>query len=176
MEPNNLTFTSQPVVQPLGKARHAAGAGTASTVALIALGLAATGLKPDEGYRSKTYLDVAKIPTYCYGHADRKSKVGTEHTKAECDAIFDKDIMSKEKAVEKCTPQIAQNPYILASATRLTFNIGEGGYCRSKTAKEFRALNFEAGCQHYTDWRFAAGKPVLLPRREREMEECLQGI
>lgn len=165
-----------PTPQQPGKARHAAAAGGASAIALIALGIACAGLKPDEGFRAKTYLDIAQIPTECWGHADRKAKVGTNHTLTQCNELLSSDVSGAEKAVERCTPQIANNPYLLASATRLTYNIGQGAYCHSKTAKEFRALDFQAGCQHFTDWRFAAHKPILLTRREREMEECLKGI
>nr|GAT42310.1 glycoside hydrolase family protein [Mycena chlorophos] len=145
---------NNPTPQQLGQARKAAGAGAVASASLVALALAIAGLKPDEGYRSKTYLDVANIPTYCWGHADRSSKVGTYHSPAECEAIFSKDVNAKLEAVKKCTPILANMPNQLAASTRLTFNIGEGNYCHSTIAKNFNAGKFkEASAKKRSAWK-----------------------
>jgi len=175
--------------------KHVAGGG--ASAAVIALALAVTGLKPDEGKRNVTYLDIANLPTYCYGHMDRKAKVGTFHSDKECDALLTTDAKAKEQAVMRCTPQIADNPYMLAGATRLTFNIGEANYCTSGSARFFRASQFKLGCQAFAGWDGVIGKtPIkgamsvrrlkdgryfseirgLHDRRQREIAQCLQGV
>lgn len=156
--------------------KHIAGGGAAA--AAIALALAVTGLKPDEGKRNVTYLDIAKLPTYCYGHMDRKAKVGTFHSDAECNALLTTDAQEKENAVIACVPQIIDNPYVLAASTRLAFNIGPAKFCNSSSARNFRAGNLRAGCNGFAAWRLVGGKVIkgLVDRRAREMAQCLQGV
>ncbi len=160
----------KPPMTPKQKAGVAGGA----SAAVIALALAVTGLKPDEGKRNVTYLDIASIPTYCYGHADRSAKVGSYHTDAQCDALLSKDAKSKEDAVLKCAHVLANRPYQLAASVRLAFNIGEGKFCSSSIAKNFNAGNMKAACAGFPAWRLVNGKVIqgLVERRMREMAQC----
>jgi lysozyme len=152
--------------------------GGIATAAAVALTLAVAGLKPDEAKRNVTYLDIVKVPTYCYGHADRSAKVGSWHSDNECEALLTADAQAKERAVLKCTPALADRPYQLAAATRLAFNIGEGAYCHSTVAKRFNARQWRAGCDAMLAWKNAGGQVVrgLLLRRQRERAQCLEGL
>lgn len=181
----------------LPKARHAATAGGLTAAALAAIALATQGVKPDEGYSARTYLDVAKIPTNCYGHVDRSEKVGTYHTPAQCTALLTGDVGKFERIVEKCTPVLGDKVNQLAAATRLTFNIGPGNYCQSSIARNFNAGNLKAGCNAFLLYSWTtSSRPIpgalqvrklpngrylnqirgLLLRRQREMALCLTGI
>jgi len=156
--------------------KHVAGGGAAAAV--IALVLAVAALKPDEGKDNVTYLDLAALPTYCYGHMDRSAKVGTFHSDRECDSLLSVDAKEKLDAVQACVPQIAGNAYVLAASTRLAFNIGAPKFCSSSIARNFRAGNLRAGCNGFPAWRLVNGKVIqgLVNRRKREMAQCLQGV
>lgn len=164
--------------EPLTTKQKAVGIVGGASGAAMALALAVTALKPDEGKRNATYLDIAKIPTYCYGHVDYNSKVGAYHTDRECDAFLTSDANVKMEAVEKCTPVLKNRPYQLAAATRLAFNIGQGNYCKSSIARNFNAGNFKLACAGFIAWRNVNGKPVqgLIDRRVRETSMCMTGI
>ncbi|HEU4958955.1 MAG TPA: lysozyme [Sphingomonas sp.] len=158
-------------------AKGKVGLGLASASA-IALTMAVAALKTDEGKRNVTYLDIARVPTYCFGHADRTATPGSYHSDAECDALLTADARQTEAAVLKCTPVLADRPHQLAAATRLAFNIGSGAYCRSTVARRFNAKQWRAACDGFLAWRYAGGRAVagLLARRERERAQCLEGL
>lgn len=143
--------------------------------AAIALVMAIAGLKPDEGKSNYTYLDVANLPTECFGHLDRAAKVGTYHTDAQCDALLSSDAQKAENGVLRCTPGLATHPYQLAAATRLTFNIGVNAYCGSTVAKRFNVGQWQAACDGFAAWHYAGGRsiPGLVARRQRERAQCL---
>lgn len=160
---------------PINKKIAVAGGASA---AVIALALAVAGLKPDEGKRNYTYLDIANLPTDCYGHLDRTSKVGSYHSDAECEALLSKDAKAALQHVKACAPTLDNRPYQLAATTRLAFNIGWPKFCSSTIAKKFNAGNFKAACQGFPAWKFVNGKPVVAieNRRKREMAQCLTGL
>lgn len=161
---------------PMSKARKV-GLSTAAAGAL-ALSLAVAGLKPDEGKVNYTYLDIVKVPTECYGHVDYKSPVGTKFSDPQCEALLSTDVNVKLRAVEQCTPILADRPYQLAAATRLAFNIGQGNYCKSGAARAFNSGNLKLGCQRFSGWVKAGGKIIkgLVLRRQREIKQCMEGL
>ena len=158
--------------------------GTVGTAAMgaLALSLATTALKLDEGKANRTYLDVALIPTYCYGHADRSAKVGGMHTDAQCDALLSSDVAVEQRGVAICVPALATRPYQWAAATRLAHNIGVSGFCHSGAAIHFNRGDWRGGCDLFMPWDKAriAGRPVavagLTARRQRERAQCLTGL
>lgn len=147
-----------------------------------ALALAVAALKPDEGKRNVDYLDIAKVPTACYGHTGDDVKVGTRRSDAECDALLTADARVHMDGVIVCTPALADRPYQLAAATRLTFNIGVNAYCRSTIARRFNASDWRGGCDAFLAWNKArvGGQIVvvrgLADRRARERAMCLTGL
>jgi len=168
----------QPMPKPPMTTKQKVAVGGGVSASILALSLAVAGLKPDEGKRNITYLDLANLPTYCYGHLDRAAMVGGYHNDTQCDAILSTDVEAKLKAVEKCTPVLADRPYQIAAATRLAFNIGQGAYCKSGTARAFNAGNLKLGCQRFSGWVKVQGKTVkgLVMRRNREIEQCMKGL
>lgn len=153
-------------------------AGAAGLAATLALSLAVAGLKPDEGKVNHTYLDIVKVPTECYGHVDYRSAVGTPFSDTQCETLLSTDVNVKLQAVEKCTPVLKSHPYQLAAATRLAFNIGQGNYCKSGTARTFNSGNLKLGCQRFSGWVKAGGKIIngLVQRRKREIAQCMTGL
>ncbi len=156
--------------------------GGASVIAL-ATALILTPLMSDEGRRSATYLDIARVPTDCYGHTGADvGRVGTPHTDAQCETLLTGDVRAKMAAVLACTPTLADRPQQLAAATRLAYNIGSAAYCHSGTASAFRRADWRHGCDLMLVWDKArvGGKLVQVPglaaRRQRERVMCLVGV
>lgn len=175
----NSTQPMQPeivVTAPKPPIKHGIMGGAAA--AAMALALAIPSLKTDEGKRNVTYYDIAHLPTECYGHMDRKAKIGAYHTDAQCDAMLTQDVTDKLNEVKACVPQIAGDPYVLAASTRLAFNIGGPKFCSSSIARNFRLGNLSAGCKGFPAWKFVNGKIIkgLVTRRTSEMALCLKGI
>jgi len=157
-------------------------AGGLATAAATALIMAVGALKTDEGKRNVDYLDIARVPTACYGHTGADVKVGTHRSDAECDALLSADARVHMDGVIVCTPTIAKSPNQLAAATRITFNIGVKGYCESTIARRFNTGDWRGACDAFLAWNKAhvGGRIVvvrgLTDRRARERAMCLTGL
>lgn len=144
--------------------------------------MAVAGIKPDEGKVNRTYLDVVKIPTYCFGHVDRTSKVGTLHSDAQCDTILASDVKLEMEGIAACVPTLRTRPVQWAASTRLAHNIGVKAFCGSGAAIHFRRDDWRGGCDLFTAWNKARvdGKLVavrgLTLRRQRERAQCVTGL
>ena len=152
-------------------------------VALLALSLAVTAIKPDEGSHPATYLDLARVPTDCYGHTGPDvGRIGTPHSSAQCDTLLTTDARRIETAVLACTPTLADRPQQLAAATRLAFNVGPNAYCHSGSASAFERGAWRQGCDLMLAWDKArvgvqiVAVPGLAARRQRERAMCLTGL
>ncbi len=158
------------------------GGGLAAAALAAAAAMVMTGLKPDEGKRNATYLDIAGIPTSCYGHRADGEKVGTMHTDAQCEAILSTDVQVRMNGVARCVPALATRPANWSASTRMAFNTGVQAFCGSSTARAFNAGQWRAGCEAMLAWDKAhvGGKivvvPGLLARRQRERAQCLAGL
>ncbi len=147
-----------------------------------ALSIALPALMSDEGKRNVDYLDIARVPTACYGHTGRDVKVGRRRTDSECQALLSDDANVHMAGALRCTPQLADRPYQLAAVTRFTFNVGVAGYCRSTSAKWFAAGEWRRGCDALLAWDKARvnGRVVrvngLALRRQRERAMCVTGL
>jgi lysozyme len=155
------------------------GLAAATTLALV---MAVAALKADEGKRTIDYLDIAKVPTACYGHTGAGVAPGTRRSDAECDALLSTDAKAHLSGVLACTPGVADRPYQLAAATRVSFNIGVAAYCRSTVARRFNAGDWQGGCDAFLAWDKAHidGRILvvrgLADRRARERAMCLTGL
>ncbi|WP_174286619.1 glycoside hydrolase family protein [Sphingomonas bacterium] len=158
------------------------GAIRLAAIGALVLSLATSGIKPDEGKANRTYLDIAKVPTYCYGHADRSAKVGTMRTDAQCDALLATDVRREQLGVAACVPGLRVRPYQWAASTRLAHNIGISGFCHSGAAIHFNRGDWRGGCDLFLPWDKAriGGQVVavagLAARRQRERAQCLTGL
>jgi lysozyme len=57
----------------------------------------------------------------------------------------------------------------------LTYNIGEGAFCRSTLAKKLNSGDYQGACAEILKWNKFNGKPLngLTKRRQQEYEKCL---
>ncbi|MGI4732278.1 MAG: glycoside hydrolase family protein [Janthinobacterium lividum] len=152
-------------------------------VALLALSLVVTAIKPDEGKVNVATRDFAQgVPTECFGHTAPDVKLGERKTDGQCDVLLTADVRSTIAAVSACTPTIADRPQQLAAATRLAFNVGPAAYCHSDSASAFKRGDWRGGCDLMLAWDKArvggklASVPGLAARRQRERTMCLARV
>lgn len=156
--------------------------GSLAGATLAALAMAVAALQTDEGKRNVDYLDIARIPTACYGHTGAGVKVGTRRSDSECERLLTADAQKHINGVLLCTPALAYHPYQLAAATRFAFNAGQSAYCGSTVARRFNAEDYRGGCDALLAWNKARvnGKLVvvkgLADRRARERVMCLTDL
>lgn len=128
-----------------------------------------------EGKSNDPYVDLAGIPTVCFGETRVEMR---RYTDAECEAMLRKAVEGFAKEVLTCTPILAEHPYQLAAATSLAYNIGAKAYCNSSVAKKFNDGDMIGACQGFLAWKYVKGKVVrgLANRRTDEMEVCMVGL
>ncbi len=124
-----------------------------------------------EGEVHEPYKDTGGVATVCIGHTgkDIKSKLYSEQ---ECSAIFVRDLIKAERAVERCTPRVTGNAK--AAFTSFVFNVGEDAYCKSRLSQMANTGNVLGACAMLTNWVYDNGKVVqgLVNRRRAEQRLC----
>lgn len=128
----------------------------------------------EEGLRTVAYLDSANVPTICYGETNGV-KLGDKKTSKECEDIF-KMRLGAISAVVDATISPTLPPETHAALTSWAYNVGTTAMRNSTLVKRANAGDLRGACDELLKWKFAAGKPILLKRRERERELCLSGL
>jgi len=137
--------------------------------------LSAAGLdliKRSEGFRSRTYLDVAGIPTIGYGHrllAHESFPDGiTEEQAAE---MLAEDARQAEQAVERLV-KVALTQSQFDALTDFCFNLGVGRLASSTLLKTLNGGRYEAALEQLLRWDLAGGEvnAGLKTRRDAEFQ------
>jgi lysozyme len=124
--------------------------GGSAAVLGIAMMIATPALMKSEGLVLGPYYDSVNKLSWCYGETEGTPKA--RYTKAECDAMLGVALETRyAQPVVKCTPNI-ENPYILASAIKFSYNGGVNAYCGSSMARHFNAGRYREGCEAYMAW------------------------
>lgn len=158
-------------------------AGRRTIVAVVGAAAAALILSVTpvwEGNRPVGYLDIAGVPTKCFGDT-RDVVVGRRYSDAECRESLDRALVEHAQPVVDCLPEIVGNPYILAAAVDTAYNAGAGALCRSTAALYWRQGMLREGCEALRGWRATinGGKTTvrgLVNRRNAVADLCLQGV
>jgi lysozyme len=137
--------------------------------------LSATGLdllKRSEGFRSRTYLDVAGIPTIGYGHrllADESFPGGI--IEAQATEMLGHDIREAEQAVERLV-KVALTQGQFDALTDFCFNLGAGRLASSTLLKSLNGGHYEAAREQLLRWDHTRGEvnAGLKARREAEFQ------
>ena len=128
-----------------------------------------------EGRRLKAYLDTEGVWTIGVGHTAGAGapipRAGMTITRAECDAIFARDLLKYEAAVNAVLERpISQRQF--DACVSLCFNIGtgqvaarKGGFAGSTVAKRINAGDLEGAAEAFLMWNKPA---VILSRRRGE--------
>jgi lysozyme len=134
-------------------------------------------IKRFEGFRSKPYLDVVKIPTIGYGTItidnQRVTMQTPECTEAQAskwllDHVTDVVLPCLVKA--NIINKINQNQG--DALVSFIYNIGGGAFAKSTLLKCIQSGSFYAAADEFLKWDKAGGKPVkgLTIRRQAERE------
>ena len=153
-----------------------------SKAALAALAALLLSLPADEGKRNYPYKDIAGILTVCYGHTGRDIEM-RKYSDQECLDILQKDTEKHMLIVQGCSKrEIPAGP--LAAFT--SFNFNTGGWCNSRSNREWNAGNSREACRAMAyspngnpAWSYINGNKFvkgLHDRRIREMNECLKDL
>ncbi|EBW7445772.1 lysozyme [Salmonella enterica subsp. enterica serovar Muenchen] len=156
------------------KSLIAGGAGAIAIAAALITG--PNGNDGLEGVRYQPYQDVVGVWTVCYGHTGKDIILGKTYTKAECQALLDKDLNAVARQI---------NPYIkvtLPETTRgalysFVYNVGAGNFRTSTLLRKINQGDINGACDQLRRWTYAGGKQWkgLVTRREIEREVCTWG-
>lgn len=151
-------------------------------VAIGSLVLAAStlvGIALHEGYTDRAIRPVeGDVPTYGFGTTRRAdgSPVAMSDKTTPTRALVDllRDASKFEQAVKRCAP-VPMHPHEFAAYVSLTYNIGEGAFCKSTLSQKLRQLDYEGACKEILRWDKFQGKPLrgLTLRRQAEYKQCM---
>jgi lysozyme len=150
--------------------------GGAAAALLAAMAIAFVGQW--EGLRLRSYQDIVKVWTICYGET-KNVRPGMTKTKPECDKQLLASLDEHAGGMEKCLASpdtIPGNSYVMFVS--LTYNIGVAGFCRSSLPRLINAGDIRAACNLLPAFNRAGGRVVqgLVNRRAAEKKICLEGL
>ena len=130
-----------------------------------------------EGERRVGYLDIVKVPTYCFGGTGPEAVVGKRYTGAECRTQLAEDAYAHALPLTRCIYRELP-PETFAALISLSFNIGVAGACRSSAVRYANAGDLKRACDAITRYDRAGGRVIrgLQNRRAAEKRLCLRGV
>lgn len=144
------------------------------TPAVLALSASAlVGIAVHEGYKPDAYIPVpGDVPTIGFGTTEGV-EMGDRTTPERALVRLLQDANKFERAVKRCAP-VPLHQYEFDAYVSLTYNIGEGAFCRSTLAKKLNAQDYEGACKEILKWDKFKGKPLpgLTKRRQEEYKKC----
>ena len=137
--------------------------------------LSAAGLeliKRSEGFRGRTYKDVAGIPTIGYGHRllpHESFPNGIEEPQAAL--LLASDVRDAERAVQRLV-KVALSQGQFDALVDFCFNLGAGRLSSSTLVKALNCGRYEAAAEQLLRWDLAGGEvnAGLKARREAEFQ------
>ena len=142
---------------------------------LLALSASAlVGIAVHEGYRGEAYEPVkGDVPTIGFGTTEGV-EMGDRITPERALIRLLNDTNKFQNAVKRCAP-VPLHQYEFDAYVSLTYNIGEGAFCRSTLVKKLNAQDYEGACAEILRWDRFKGKPLpgLTKRRQEEYQKCL---
>lgn len=146
-------------------------------VAVGSLVLAAStlvGIALHEGYKDTAYIPVkGDVPTIGFGTTEGV-KPGDTVTVERALVRLLADAGKFERAVKRCAP-VPMHQYEFAAYVSLTYNIGEGAFCRSTLAKKLNVQDYAGACKEILKWDKQGGRVLrgLTIRRQAEYRQCM---
>lgn len=160
-------------------------------------------VRKEEGSRAKMYLDPVGKPTIGVGHLLTQDELSSGKilidttwvrwenglSESDIEKLLDNDLDWAEGAVND-TFRRAFNRYHNDKATQrtlrieqhqfdmlvsLVFNIGAGAWSNSTLVKRIMAGRIEEVPDQILRWKYSGGKPILEPRRKREVKIYNEG-
>ncbi len=142
------------------------------------MNLSAAGLqllKESEGFRDRTYLDVAGLPTIGFGHRLVHPECypgGITPTQAEVILLW--DVREAEQAVERLVKvPLSQGQF--DALVDFTFNLGSGRLAGSTLLQNLNAGKYEEAAGQLLRWDHAGAQELASLKARREAEFQLWG-
>jgi lysozyme len=146
----------------------------APIVGLGISGIALVGLLVAEGYRDTAYIPVAgDVPTIGFG-TTQNVRMGDKITVPQALNRALDDVQKFEGAMKRCV-KVPLHQYEYDAYLSLTYNIGEGAFCRSTLVRLLNQQRYDEACKQILRWDNFQGKPLrgLTIRREKEYAMCI---
>jgi lysozyme len=144
-------------------------------VAALALSASAlVGIAVHEGYREEAYIPVpGDVPTIGFGTTGGV-KMGEKTSPERALIRLLNDSNKFQNAVKRCAP-VPMHQHEFDVYVSLTYNIGEGAFCKSTLAKRLNEGDYEGACREILRWNKFRGRelPGLTKRRTEEYHKCL---
>lgn len=155
--------------------RRATGVTVAALVAASAAFVA-----PWEGLRELAYLDIAGIPTVCFGETEGVS-IGDVHSPAECRAMLERRVSEFAGGLGKCLKADLPEGTAVAFVS-WSYNVGLGAACRSTLVRKANAGDLFGACDELLRWDKARVNGELrringlANRRAAERDLCVRSL
>jgi lysozyme len=146
----------------------------APIVGLGISGIALVGLLVAEGYRDTAYIPVAgDVPTIGFG-TTQNVRMGDKISVPQALNRALDDVQKFEGAMKRCV-KVPLHQYEYDAYVSLTYNIGEGAFCRSTLVRKLNAGDYKGACEQILRWDNFQGRPLrgLTIRREKEYKQCI---
>ncbi|MCL2714614.1 MAG: lysozyme [Alphaproteobacteria bacterium] len=116
------------------------------------------------------------LPTVCYGETEGV-KVGDRYTKEQCQAMLANKLPRYLSEINRCI-QVPVSDRTRAAYLSFAYNVGSGGFCKSRALKLLNAGQDRASCEALRAWNKAGGRyrQGLANRRASEIKMCLAGL
>lgn len=142
------------------------------------MNLSAAGLellKESEGFRDRTYLDVAGLPTIGYGHRlVHPECYPAGITKAQAEVILLWDVREAEQAIERLVKvPLSQGQF--DALVDFAFNLGEGRLSASTLLQYLNAGKYDDAAGQLLCWDHAGAQELSSLKARREAEFQLWG-
>jgi lysozyme len=127
-------------------------------------------LKRSEGFRNRTYLDVAGIPSIGYGHrilATESFPGGIEEPQAA--ALLALDVRKTEQAVQRLVRvALAQSQF--DALVDFCFNLGQGRLAASTLLQDLNIGRYDAAAEQLLRWDHTGAQEIAGLKARREAE------
>lgn len=157
--------------------RHVVG-GVVITATFIAAQWAFTGQQ--EGRRYRAYYDQGHVLTVCDGHTGKDIIPNHTYTDAECDALFQQDLMTKAiiPLEHMLKPSVSLPVKVLRAILDWIYNVGAANAAASTLIRLLNAdYTGHAICDQFPRWVYVKNvfSKGLYNRRVTERQMCLDG-
>lgn len=128
-------------------------------------------IKSFEGLELEAYLCPADIWTIGYGHTGNV-KEGDSITKAEAEALLDKDLQTFRNGVKRLV-KVPLNENQFGALVSFAYNLGLGSLQNSTLLKMLNAGDYTGAADQFLRWNKSGGKVLTGLVRRREAERAV---
>ena len=128
-------------------------------------------IKSFEGLELEAYLCPADIWTIGYGHTGNV-KEGDSITKAEAEALLDKDLQTFRNGVKRLV-KVPLNENQFGALVSFAYNLGLGSLQNSTLLKMLNAGDYTGSADQFLRWNKSGGKVLTGLVRRREAERAV---